>query len=292
MIQKNSEYTTFPRTFKRYKWFKPILVALLTALFASIGQIVCMVIGALWTGQGVDAMMTAMERGSDIFYEGPGVFMAVGGVATMLPALALAALIVRDRPFSSYSLSRGGWSWSGFFKCLAVAAVVFGVVLCTEAFLFPDAAADHMNKFNLLGLVLCLVLVPIQASAEEYIFRGFLMQTLGSWTKLPVLAMLLSSLVFAVVHSYEALGLIAVFVHGIVYALLTRRTKGLEAGCASHMVNNLFSFIFTGLGISSAGEGGLESLVAVIVISVIYAAAVLSFDSKFGWFQPKESLQA
>jgi hypothetical protein len=55
-------------------------------------------------------MREALSNSSAYFYSGPGLLMAVGGVAGMLPALALAERIVRGRPFSSYSSSRGGWN--------------------------------------------------------------------------------------------------------------------------------------------------------------------------------------
>jgi hypothetical protein len=39
--------------------------------------------------------------------------------------------------------------------------------------------------------VVILLLVPLQAAAEEYIFRGYLMQSIGRWLRHPAFAILL-----------------------------------------------------------------------------------------------------
>ena len=44
------------------------------------------------------------------------------------------------------------------------------------------------NTVTLTFFVICLILIPLQCIAEEYLLRGFLMQTIGSWFKIPVLA--------------------------------------------------------------------------------------------------------
>lgn len=107
--EQTYEYTTFPRAFVTYAWFKPLLVGLLTAVFALLIQGITYLISILWLGS-PELMREALSNSSAYFYSGPGLLMAVGGVAGMLPALALAERIVRGRPFSSYSSSRGGWN--------------------------------------------------------------------------------------------------------------------------------------------------------------------------------------
>ena len=47
--------------------------------------------------------------------------------AIVIPCLFFAALIVRDRPVSSYFSSMGGWRWKAFLKTFAVAFVILGI---------------------------------------------------------------------------------------------------------------------------------------------------------------------
>ena len=97
------EYTTFPRAFVTYAWFKPLLVALLTAAFTLMIIGITVLIGLLWLGDPGLMGEVLTNSTSAYFYSGPGLLIAAGGVAGFLPALALAERIVRGRPFSSYS---------------------------------------------------------------------------------------------------------------------------------------------------------------------------------------------
>ena len=283
-MDKNAyEYTIFPRKFVTYKWYKPLVVGAITAVVTFLFQLVIMGIARLWLGS-FDLIREAGQRSSEYFYSGPGTLITVGGVAAALPSLAIAAHIVGDRPFSSYSSSRGGWNWSAFAKSLVLAVAVFGVASVGEALLLPDPAADHVNRFSVVGLLVCLVAVFVQATAEEYLFRGLLMQAIGSWTRLPIVAILLSSLVFAVSHSYGLLGITAVLVHGLGFAFLAWYSRGLESGSCAHIVNNMSVFLCSGLGLASSQEGGLAALILTSVTMIVYCLATVLLDKRYGWF--------
>ena len=279
------EYTTFPRAFVTYAWFKPLLVALLTAVFTLMIQGITFLICLLWIG-GPELMREAMSNStSTYYYSGPGLLMRVGGVAGMLPALALAERIVRGRPFSSYSSSRGGWNWAAFVKCLVLAVVVFGAESVAMILGLPDPGADGINKFTIIGAILCIVVVPLQAAAEEYIYRGLLMQAIGSWTKLPALAVVLSAIIFGISHSsYDVLGITATGIAGLGFAFLAWYSRGLEASSAAHAANNLSVFIFSGLGLGSGGSGGIEMVLISSGVMLLYCACIVLLDRKFNWF--------
>ena len=279
------EYTTFPRVFVTYAWFKPLLVALLTAVFSFTILGITILIGLLWLGDPGLVIEALTSNSSPYFYSGPGLLMAVGGVSGMLPALALAERIVRGRPFSSYSSSRGGWNWAAFVKCFALAAVVFGAELLAMTFGMPDAGADGINKFTIIGAVICIVVVPLQTAAEEYIYRGLLMQSIGSWTKLPALAVVLSAIIFGISHSrYDVFGITAVSIQGLGFAFLAWYSRGLEASSAAHAANNLSVFIFSGLGLGSGGSGGIETVLISSGVMLLYCACIVLLDRKFNWF--------
>ena len=205
-IQNEYEYTTFPRQFVRYRWFKPILVTLLTTVFYFTILISVMLVAYFMSGcSGITAFMGQY----DYFSDGEGMFTAVGAlinmgsIAAMIPALALAALIIRDRPYSSYSSSRGGFKWSAFFKGLIVAAVIMGIFFTIDTIFFNDDPGNGEISFTGAGFIVMVVLLPFQCAAEEYVFRGLLMQTLGSWIRVPVIAIILQAIVFALGHMYN-----------------------------------------------------------------------------------------
>ena len=90
-----------------------------------------------------------------------------------------------------------------------------------------------------------ILLAPLQTCGEELLFRGVLMQALGSWFKKPIVAIILQSLIFVTVHPYNFIGMVDIFVYGLFYGLVTWKTKGLEASMAMHTANNTFFICFT-----------------------------------------------
>lgn len=282
------DYAKFPRAFVSYRWYKPLLVALLGTAFYFAFSVLLMVLASAWAGDVnyIDSIAEGYD-GMDA-YTGPGALFELGSIAAILPSIALAALVVRDRPFSSYSSSRGGWNWGAFLKCLLVAVAVMAVDFAVEYALFPTEPGDGVVRFTAVGLVLCIVLVPVQCVAEEYLFRSFLLQAFSSWTKLPAVGIVAAALLFAAGHPYNAIGVITIFCNGLVWGFIAWRTRGLEATSALHIVNNLLAFLAAGFGLGDAGsQVTIEMLVIALAIDVAYAAAVLLLGKRFGWFSPK-----
>ena len=289
------DYTTFPRQFLAYRWFKPLLVALLTLVFSLVFQMFVMGTGIAWfyaegggTSGDVSILGDLDNIGSSGYFTGPGALIAFGSVAMILPALALAVLIVRDRPFSSYSSSRGGFNWGAFFKCLGVGAVVYAAITAIQLIAFPDENATGVIAFTAAGFVLLAILVPIQCVAEEYAYRGLIMQTFGAWSKLPAVAIVASALLFTVSHGYNLTGLAAIFVGAVIWGVLAWQTKGIEATCAAHIMNNMIGVYTVGFGVSTvSNDTDVVSLVVAILVDVVYAAAILLLGKKFNWFTSK-----
>lgn len=246
------DYIIYPTKFKTYKWYKPILVGILTGVFYFLGSIINTIVVFLieiFTGSRTSVIGALLERGYDGMnvYTAPGAIASLGGVVWMMVALVLAVNIVKDRPFSSYSSSSGkGWSWVIFFKCFFPALLVCGVPVAASLVLIDGRVG--VPQFTIAGLILCAILGPLQCVAEEYIFRGLFMQTFGSWFKVPIVAIVLQTMIFASAHPYNFVGVLEVWVVGISLGIAAWLTKGLEGSCALHIVNNMTIFFLTGFG--------------------------------------------
>jgi membrane protease YdiL (CAAX protease family) len=285
------DYVSFPRQFLAYRWYKPLLVALLTFIFTFVYQITLLLVTSAVIGGGTDSYIGTGYDDMDT-YSAPGAILNLGSVALMWLALATAMLIVRDRPHSSYSSSRGGWHWRGFVKCFGIAVVLMllnylaGLVLPTDA-----PAPDHINRFTTPGLILCIFIIPLQCVAEEYIFRAFIMQTVGSWIKVPVLGLVASiaasAAAFAAGHPYNDIGVIAILLNGIAWCFLTWKTRGIEASSALHIANNYLAFFMSGLGLQAiTSQVPLTDLVLSTSVDIIYIVTVVLLDQKYHWFYP------
>jgi membrane protease YdiL (CAAX protease family) len=141
--------------------------------------------------------------------------------------------------------------WRFLWICmgLSVAALVAQVVV--GQFLPGENEADlsgAVNDFTTTTAVLALIVLlttPLQAAGEEYAFRGYLTQAVGSLTRNVWLAVLVPALIFAAVHGAQNVPLFFDrFMFGVIAGWLVIRTGGLEAGIALHVLNNMLAFGF------------------------------------------------
>ena len=265
------EYTAYPRQFQSWRWYKPIFVLLLFAVFYLAFSVVAVLAGGGLSGDLLEYIY-GLAGGYDTMdvFTAPGVTGALGSEAGMLPALALAGLIMKDRPWSSYSSCRGGWRWNVFGVCLAVGFVVYALPSVVSCLLEGDPGPV---RFTAGGLILLTVLGPLQCAAEEYAFRGLIMQSVGSWFRLPVLAIVLQAAAFAAGHPYNLAGVISIAVSGLAFGTAAWLTGGLEASSAMHIMNNMAAFYLTGFGLAEIGSdittGGLLMSVGIDAVGLL-----------------------
>ncbi|MBR3395018.1 MAG: CPBP family intramembrane metalloprotease [Firmicutes bacterium] len=275
------EYPTYPRRFISYRWFKPLLAGLLFAVLYLGSNVAIVLLGALNQGGLESVMKIAGSYDTMDVSSGPGILLNLGSLAVAIPLLALTALIVRDRPFSSYSSARGGWDWSVFGRMMLLALLVCGVPNLVWILL------DHgplNNQFTIATFLLLTVMGPLQCIAEEYMFRGLLMQTFGGWFRIPVIAVVLQALIFMAMHPYNLTGKLTILATGCMMGLMAWISRGIEASSAIHIVNNMVAFYADGLGLGAIGsEVSSLDLVVTLIIDAIYVAVLLVLRKK-GFF--------
>lgn len=275
-----SEYITFPRTFEKYKWYKPILVLILSLVIMIILQIIMTL--AFSQIYGWKFIMSIANGGYEVLNTEIGEIYTDLSVIIMIPSLYIASKIVKDRPFSSYASSRGGWNYKLYFKALIIPFIMYMIFGAIE---FAIEGPEGTAHFSLLFLIVILILVPLQCIAEEYVFRGLFMQTFGSWFKIPILAVVLQSIVFALCHAYNSLGIIEVFISGLFFGFIAWKTNGIEVSSAIHSVNNFTISLFVMLGIqSSTSSPTLTDAVTSIVFLIILYSVVYYVGKKTDWF--------
>jgi len=101
------------------------------------------------------------------------------------------------------------------------------------------------QAFAILFLV-AIVLVPLQTSAEELFFRGYLMQGLGQVFKHRIFPLLITSLLFGFMHfgnpEIDKLGpllMVSYVSMGFFFGIITLMDEGLELALGYHAGNNL-----------------------------------------------------
>jgi membrane protease YdiL (CAAX protease family) len=197
-------------------------------------------------------------------------------LGVLTPLVPLTAWLVQRRPAWSVAsvLNRIRWRWLAWCCLPAVGYVVlsFGLGLLVDQIVpADDSTADNGSwigfaKF-VVPLLLVVFLVPFQATAEEFIFRGWLIQAVGSfgpdsvegrarWVRVlfrsPWPGIVIGGAAFVSAHGYTGWAMLDIFLFAVLAGWLTVRTGGLEAAIALHVLNNFFAFLLP------AAFGGLD----------------------------------
>jgi membrane protease YdiL (CAAX protease family) len=205
----------------------------LLAYLASIGfgKALDLAISQKWTGEGGQPVSIA-----------PGLFVLIDAATRFLPALlAFAFLFRRGRHvWSRLGLNSApdGKLVLGSFALLMIADQVLRHFMLGDDIPDDPAGGLSMMEEGPWGLVLALTSACIAApAAEEILYRGVLFRSLANGLRVPA-ATLISAVVFAVVHFYDAYGLISVGLLGVACALSYAASGRLVTAIILHALYN------------------------------------------------------
>lgn len=190
-------------------------------------------------------------------------------VAFMLPSMQLGRFAVSMPQGDLWSVE-GRLRWKWLAVCSCVATVVYGVVIIGVG-LIDGPIQIKRDDQAVLAVLVVLATVPLQATAEEVVFRGHLMHMIASWTRWAVVPVVLSTLLFVAGHTYDLWGLVDVGLFGLTAAVLAIRTGGLEAPIAAHIANNVVLLLIETTTTSSptTGDFGPMDLWPTVLTSVL-----------------------
>jgi membrane protease YdiL (CAAX protease family) len=282
----------FPRLLRAlpgYRWWKPLVALVLAVVLwvvfqvgvGGAGVIIELVRGGIRTDtsqhltKDVTAFLT-IDTANPL-----SIIFGLGGVATLLPAVLLAYRMVGLRPLGVLRSVAFRLRWRWMALCL-VPALVLTLIATGVGIIGSGPLASPTVPLGdfLLRAALIIVLTPIQAAAEEFAFRGLLMQMFGSWIRWARLVVPLAAVVFAAAHTqYFGWATADVFVFALVAGYVTWRTGGIEAGIALHTANNTIAFLIlassvTGGTQNTGGTGDPISLLISVLTMGLYVVAI------------------
>lgn len=280
--------TDFIRQFRsqpQHRWYSPLLVLALAALFYGVGVVIQFVGFFVWALLFIDGAGGDFDTFADSIVDFNSLNGMVNGLASVIlmwPAAELAVRIVYRRWFWSMISVRRGLRWSLLGRYLLLSLPVWVIAAIVMIIFSPGSMGDltsglQWNQHVLVMLIAVIVLVPFQAAAEEVVFRGLAMNVIGSWLKHPAWAVLIPVPFFVYGHLYDLPGLIDVGIFAVIVGILTLFTGGLEVGMAFHIVNNIFAL---GLGILSGADmnatnGPTIETVISISVTIVFAGLVV-----------------
>jgi hypothetical protein len=210
--------------------------------------------------------------------------LAIG--SSILVVAGLLRLLHRRRATWMWSVSPGV-RWRFLLACFLAGLVV----LIGMQFLISGVPALKPQPDIVAFVVAILVTSPIQAAAEEVLFRGYVMQALGLVWRREWFAVVGSALLFALFHGTQNLPLFFHrFFFGLIMGALVWRTGGLEASIGAHIANNLGAFLWAALTTSVAQARAIQELTWLGAGEEIAAFAVFALIA--WWIAGKMRVQA
>lgn len=293
-----------------HRWWRPLLG---TLTLLGVGMI--SVIGLLFVATVVAWAVTGEmpDSGGDdaVIFENDTADLAINlaMLAVFLPVALFAAWAVQRRRPGTLSSVAGRLRWKWMLVCVGLAVlfciVAFGTSLLADLGM-PGTEADGDEQWVgwgefLVPMLVIVLLVPFQATAEEYVFRGWLLQAVGACTlensrwrigralsvvfRTPWPGIVIGSALFTAGHGYTGWGILDIFAFGAIAAWVTVRTGGLEAAIALHVFNNLLAFGFSAaVGELDIVQGAVpwQVMVADVVPMVLFAAAAVWLARRLG----------
>jgi len=247
-----------------FRWWRPLIAIgvgivvylVVSTLFVGVLVAIGVAVGTIDLGTTVQSAQDALNSLVEIDAASPlSLILALGSVVLLLPSAIIGQLVAGLRPLSvRHSVAfRIRWRWFALSMIPAFVTVGVGFAIpVVFALVAGDTPYGPMTTNPALFAIcaaIILIITPLQAAAEEYVFRGLLAQSLGAWVRFAPVGWIVTTILFVSGHVYDAWGLLSVGAFGFAAAIIVSRTGGLEAGIALHSVNNIASFLILASGV-------------------------------------------
>lgn len=202
--------------------------------------------------------------------------------------------------------SRNSIDWHRVLFSFSIWAGITIISTVVVYILYPE---DFIVQFDwipfLLLFVIGLLLFPFQIGSEELIFRGYLMQGFGNLAKNKWFPLLMTSLIFGMLHianpEVDKMGysiLIYYIGTGLFLGIITLMDEGMELALGFHFANNFIAALlvtsdWTAFQTHSILKSTSDPSVffdIILPISIIFPILVVLFEKKYRWTNWREKL--
>lgn len=226
--------------------------------------------------------------------------------------LGLLFLLVRglhERSILSLTTARKKIDFKRFFFSLGL--IVFLTLFTFGISYYYDNSMIQWNfnplKFTVL-LFISLLLFPFQIGLEEYLFRGYFMQQIGIIARNRWMPLVMTSLMFGLMHSANpevaemGFGVMIFYIGtGLLLGIMTLMDDGMELALGFHLGNNLmaallitsdFSALQTDAVFKYSSEVNSSNALSEMILSIaiMYPLILFLFAKKYKWTNWKEKL--
>ncbi|WP_396601214.1 lysostaphin resistance A-like protein [Algibacter sp. R77976] len=228
--------------------------------------------------------------------------------AVGLSLLFLWVKYIHKQSLVSLTTARKNIDWKRFWFIFILWGIISSSFVLIDYYMSPeDYEFNFQLKPFLILAVIAILFIPLQTSFEEYLFRGYLMQGIGVISKSKWVPLLLTSVIFGLMHianpEVDKLGPVIMIYYigtGLFLGIITLMDDGLELALGFHAANNLFTALlvtadwtaFQTHSILKDLSDPSEMALAEIFVPVFVVFPILLFilSKKYNWTNWKDKL--
>lgn len=224
----------------------------------------------------------------------------------LLVVLFLFVRFLHQRSISSLITSRTKVDWKRitfaffFWLLISIGVIIIGVYFDAEGLVWNFKPVPFFTL-----LIISFLLLPLQTSLEELLFRGYLMQTLGYFAKNRWVPLIFTSALFGLMHYFNpeveklGAGIMVYYIGtGLLFGIVTLMDEGTEIALGMHAANNIIAatvitsnwaaFQTDALYLDTSEPSlGWDVYLPVLII---YPIVLFIFSKKYGWNNWKRRL--
>lgn len=288
------------------KFWLYLLGSVLIIIASFIGQIPFSVAVLYKSYSAKEAFPTDNAAIMKIFEPNLTLFLVMISFAFAFAGIYFVVKYLHHQTILSVTTSRKKIDWSrilfSFFLWSLFSVLSFWVV-------YLKSPENFVWNFKLVPFLILVfvgsILIPVQTSTEEYVFRGYLMQGFANLAQNRWFPLMMTSLIFGSMHVFNPevakMGYIIMVYYigtGLFLGIITLMDEGMELALGFHAANNLIGAllvtsdwsvfqthsIFKDMSEPSAGFD------VILPIVVIYPILLFIFSKKYNWSNWKEKL--
>ena len=227
-------------------------------------------------------------------------FLMLLSFAIGLLALLFVVKFIHKQTINSLTTSRKKIDWRRFWFSFILWGFVTVIFIALEFLASPE---NYVLNFDLIPFLvlftIAVIMVPLQTSFEEYLFRGYLMQGLGVLSKSRWVPLFITSIAFGLLHianpEIEKIGNILLIHYigtGFLLGIMTLMDEGLELALGFHAANNLIASLLltadwtafqTNSILKDVSDPSMGNLEIIFPVFVIYPIILFVLSKKYNW---------
>ena len=247
-------------------------------------------------------IVEGVNNQQDLFNNLPSnltLFLVLLPFAVVLPFVYLVVTRLHNQSILSLITARNRVDYNKIFFSFMLWGSISTLMVFFDYWMSPEDFSWNFKPLTFLILFLIsIVMIPLQTTLEEIIFRGYLLQGFGVLFKNRWMPLLTTSTLFGLLHLWnpeiDKLGIHLIWYYigtGLFLGLITLMDEGLELALGFHAANNLVTAL---LVTASWTAFQTESLLIdnsepslgvelILTLLLIYPLILFIFAKKYKW---------